>query len=258
MSGSESNAELVVAHRGHARVAPENTLAAVRGALAAGARYLEVDVQLAADGTPFLFHDRTLERLCGVRGSLGELSTGAVAALRACEPGRFGRRFADERVPSLEQLAACLAAQPAAHVYVELKRASLERFGPERVLEAVLPRLGPLIGRFTLISFDLQVLALARRCSDAPVGPVLATWAQRAEPQTRALRPDVVFCNVLRLPAEGPLDAAGGLPAPLVVYEIDEPVHARALFARGAAQVESFAVADLLRGLAAEGADGPA
>ena len=240
-------AERLVAHRGHAQVAPENTLAAVRSALAAGARFVEVDLQLAADGVPWLLHDRTLERMCGVAGSLAERDSAALAALRAGEAARFGRRFADEPLATLDGLVGLLARHPAAHVYVEVKRAALEVFGARRVLDEVLPRLAPLTGRWTLISFDLGVLQLARKVADVALGPVLEAWGQKDEPATAALEPDVIFCDVLRLPADGPL----ALPAPLVVYEIDRAEQARALFARGVARVESFAVGALLAALEA-------
>ena len=57
-----------VAHRGYTRHYPENTLIGIEAAIQAGARYVEVDVQLAADKTPILFHDRNLKRVCGVQG----------------------------------------------------------------------------------------------------------------------------------------------------------------------------------------------
>jgi glycerophosphoryl diester phosphodiesterase len=240
-------AERLVAHRGHARVAPENTLAAVSSALAAGARYVEVDVQLAADGVPHLFHDRTLERLCGVPGRLAELDSAALARLSASERGRFGSRFAKEPVATLAALVELLAAEPAAHVYVELKRASLEVFGPERMLTEVLPLLEPLAGRATLISFDLGVLELARRTSALPLGSVISSWEARTAPRTARLAPEVLLCDTELLPPTGPLAA----PAPLVIYEVADPAAARALLARGAARIETFAIGELLAALAA-------
>ncbi|MGF1546037.1 MAG: glycerophosphodiester phosphodiesterase family protein, partial [Thiotrichales bacterium] len=60
----------LVAHRGYALRYPENTLPAIEAALAAGARYVEIDVQLSADQVPVLFHDRSLMRMCEVTGAL--------------------------------------------------------------------------------------------------------------------------------------------------------------------------------------------
>jgi glycerophosphoryl diester phosphodiesterase len=47
-------------------LAPENTLAAARKGLAAGADLWELDVALSADGIPYLVHDDTLERTSNV------------------------------------------------------------------------------------------------------------------------------------------------------------------------------------------------
>ena len=70
----------LVAHRGWTRRAPENTLAALDAALGVGAGWVEVDVQLARDGVPFLFHDRTLERVTGAEGPLGARTAAELAA----------------------------------------------------------------------------------------------------------------------------------------------------------------------------------
>lgn len=51
-----------IAHRGAGRLAPENTLAAMRLGAAHGYRMFECDVKLSADGVPFLMHDTTLAR----------------------------------------------------------------------------------------------------------------------------------------------------------------------------------------------------
>ena len=59
----------IIAHRGASAVAPENTLAALREGLRAGAAGAEIDVRLSADGEVVLLHDERLERttnLCGL------------------------------------------------------------------------------------------------------------------------------------------------------------------------------------------------
>lgn len=56
---------LVIAHRGHSAAAPENSLAALDRAVAAGADVVECDVRLASDGIPVVSHDADLQRLAG-------------------------------------------------------------------------------------------------------------------------------------------------------------------------------------------------
>lgn len=236
----------LVAHRGYALRYPENTLASVAAALTAGARWVEIDVQLSRDRVPFLMHDRTLGRMCGVDQSVGDLAAREIEGLRASEPAKFGERFAGEPVASLAGFADTLARSAGVHGFIELKSASIERFGADAVLDAVLPQLEPIAQRCTLISFDGGVLARARERSALPVGPVLIDWAQLELTEVQALRPDVVFCDLSRLPASGPLRA---LDAPIAVYEVDQPRVALELAARGVAYVETFAIAEMLHAL---------
>ena len=55
----------MLAHRGLATAAPENTLLAFAKALAAGADYIETDVQVSSDGVAMISHDADLKRLTG-------------------------------------------------------------------------------------------------------------------------------------------------------------------------------------------------
>ncbi len=61
----------IIAHRGGAAHAPENTLPAFRRSLANGFTEVELDVQLSLDEVLVLFHDHTLERKTGHEGSVG-------------------------------------------------------------------------------------------------------------------------------------------------------------------------------------------
>ena len=64
---SQPDRPLIFAHRGCSSLAPENTLAALRKAKAAGAHGWELDVQLTADGQVIVQHDRGLLRVTDVR-----------------------------------------------------------------------------------------------------------------------------------------------------------------------------------------------
>ena len=58
----------LAAHRGAGKLAPENTLAALRLGYTHGYRMVEIDVKLSADGVAFLLHDATLDRTTDSRG----------------------------------------------------------------------------------------------------------------------------------------------------------------------------------------------
>ncbi|MBF8289618.1 MAG: putative glycerophosphoryl diester phosphodiesterase [Chloroflexi bacterium] len=72
---------LRLAHRGDWRVAPENTLAAMRAALAIDAcDGLEFDVRGSREGVPILLHDDTLDRVQGRPERAEALSVAELAA----------------------------------------------------------------------------------------------------------------------------------------------------------------------------------
>lgn len=71
----------VIAHRGLALEAPENTIGAFRAAVAAGATHLETDVQLTIDGVAVLSHDPDLSRLTGGEGRIDAIEAESLTAL---------------------------------------------------------------------------------------------------------------------------------------------------------------------------------
>jgi glycerophosphoryl diester phosphodiesterase len=85
----QSDRPLIFAHRGGARLAPENTMPALDNGIALGADGLEIDVQLSADGIPVVIHDTTLDRTTD--------RTGPVAALTAAELAHVDAGFRFER-----------------------------------------------------------------------------------------------------------------------------------------------------------------
>jgi glycerophosphoryl diester phosphodiesterase len=91
----------IIAHRGSPREAPENTLASFRKAHVAGARWVEFDAALTADARPVIFHDDSLERTSDGFGLMAETDFELVKQLDA--GGWFGREFAGEPVPTLEE-----------------------------------------------------------------------------------------------------------------------------------------------------------
>jgi glycerophosphoryl diester phosphodiesterase len=96
----------VQAHRGASAIAPENTLAAFRAAANAGAKWVELDVALLADGTLVVIHDVTVDRTTSGSGALGDLTHADLADLDA--GSWFDPRFADERLPTLTEVIAVL------------------------------------------------------------------------------------------------------------------------------------------------------
>ena len=61
----------LIAHRGGAGLAPENTLPAFRSSLEMGVVEVELDVQISKDDRAVLFHDRTLDEKTDLSGTVG-------------------------------------------------------------------------------------------------------------------------------------------------------------------------------------------
>lgn len=62
----------VVGHRGAAGLAPENTISAIKAAIAAGVDVVEFDVRLTKDRKLVLIHDESLERTHGIDQKVSE------------------------------------------------------------------------------------------------------------------------------------------------------------------------------------------
>jgi glycerophosphoryl diester phosphodiesterase len=99
----------VLAHRGLALDAPENTLLSFLHALSIGVTHLETDVHGSADGVAIISHDPDLKRLTGRDEKVGELTA---AELRAIDLGN-GQTFCT--------LAEALDAFPEARFNIDVK-----------------------------------------------------------------------------------------------------------------------------------------
>jgi glycerophosphoryl diester phosphodiesterase len=107
----------ITAHRGSPFKAPENTLAAINQAIEDGADYIEVDVQLTADGVPVLWHDNDMSRIFGLQERITEVRFEEIAQLDA--GSWFDESFAHERIATLAQ--ALDAVDNRAALFIDLK-----------------------------------------------------------------------------------------------------------------------------------------
>ncbi len=108
----------VTAHRGFSGRAPENTLAAFRGAIDAGCDMIELDVHLTRDKEVVVIHDDTLERTTSGRGVVAGKT---LAELQGLDAGAwFDHRFSGERIPLLSEVLAL--ARDRIRINIELKK----------------------------------------------------------------------------------------------------------------------------------------
>jgi glycerophosphoryl diester phosphodiesterase len=102
---------LNIGHRGASAYAPEHTFAAYDLALEQGADYIEIDLQMTADGVLVALHDKTLNRTAdapeGVpeRYCRGLVSKKTLEQIQMCDAGSwFSPEFAGEQIPTLEEI----------------------------------------------------------------------------------------------------------------------------------------------------------
>ena len=121
------NTPLIIGHRGASAVAPENTLAAFREAIAVGADGIEFDVRLTRDGVPVVIHDSSLRRTGGLSPRVGEMTW--LEVVKVDVGSWFSGAFANETVPSLVQLFDLFQSNSLT-LYLEMKCDSAAEYAP--------------------------------------------------------------------------------------------------------------------------------
>lgn len=121
---------IVVAHRAGARVAPENTVAALEQAIRDGAPIAEIDVQQLADGSLIVMHDSNFKRTAGEDICVWDADVEQLAAMEV--GSRFGAAYRGEKVPTLEEMLRC--AKGRIVLMIELKYTGQEDALEEAVL----------------------------------------------------------------------------------------------------------------------------
>ena len=127
---------------------PENSLPAFRAAAEAGYA-VEMDVHLTADDRLVVFHDDTLERMCGVQGVIDDFT---LAELRALRLGKT-----DCVIPTFAEALEALGGR--VPLLLEVKRGHDNRRLCALTLEALRTYTGP----YCVESFDPTIVAWFRR-----------------------------------------------------------------------------------------------
>ena len=236
---TDPDARPVIAHRGGAGRAPENTATAILGARLLGADAVELDVRLSRDGEVVVMHDPTVTRTTDGAGRVDELDASALARLDAgarftIDGGRtFPFRGRGIGVPRLADLIPALGAMP---LIIEVKVAAalaptvalLERLGAlERAIvaasshDAVAPARGGRL-RTGASTRDATMLLLA------PVRPRRLPYEVLCVPERH---------HGIPLPMRRLVARARGAGAMTHVWTVNDPARAERLWALGVAGI---------------------
>ena len=208
---------VLIAHRGAAADAPENTIAAFELALEQGADGLDLDVHLSADEHPVVIHDFTLERTTDGSGPVSALR---VRELKRLDAGGWrDRRFEGQRVQTLQEVFERF--RDRARFWLELKGgAALYPGLEERVVSTI--EIYDVVDRVLVQSFDPIALATVRSLNpEIRVGALVAQ-----DPLDPALlgpdAPDAI-CPEIGICTEKLVGAIRGAGRDCYVWTVNEP-----------------------------------
>jgi glycerophosphoryl diester phosphodiesterase len=231
----------VIAHRGGGARAPENTIEAMRLAIADGADALEFDVRLSADGEVVVIHDATVDRTTDGTGMVERLT---LAELTSFDAGfRFRQRPLDQassikhRIPTLDQV---LRSFPGIPLLIEIK-ATLAASVTRRLIEKHSAE-----DRCLIDSFSAAVLSvfrgsrIARGAGRSGIAGILA----KSFPTTGSPVPEAVsalaiprtYCGV-PLPVRRLAQTMRSARKPTHIWTVNRPEEARAMWALGASGI---------------------
>ena len=162
----------ILAHRGGGKLAPENTIAALRCGLAHGYRAVEFDVMLARDGVPVVMHDPYLGRTVAGTGNVYDYDAAELVTMDA--GAWFGAQYRGEPVPLFTQFVA-FCKEHGIWMNIEIK--------PAPGFEAAT---GKAVASLTRALFGLEI---AR--DDLREVPLLSSFSAVALAAARAAAPDL-------------------------------------------------------------------
>jgi len=159
---------LIVAHRGGAALAAENTLAAFQATATAGADAIETDVRMTRDGALVCLHDADLQRLCGDPRAVAELDLTILQGL----------------LPTVMTLDAALAASAPTGLLLDVKLT--DRTSLAEIVDRV--ERGKAVERTLLGLRSLDLVAVARSARTDIASSPFSRTRNQSRPQERPVR----------------------------------------------------------------------
>ncbi len=205
----------LIAHRGFAATAPENTIGAIQSA-AEYADAVEFDVRRCGSGELVVFHDETIDRVTDGVGRVAQLSLEELKTYTVLDSG--------ESIPTLAELLEALP--PGVEVNLEMKAPN--------IAADVLDHLEGVENRVVTTSFLLPELQAVRRLDrEQPTGLLVSRRLEH--PVTRAveLDCDVIGANYGRCLTTRLVPRAKTVDLEIHAWSIERPFVARVLGLRG-------------------------
>lgn len=122
---------MIMAHRGSSGTHPENTLAAIKEAVKAGADSIEIDVQLTQDNIPIVMHDKDVNRMTNGKGLIRSFTYEEIKKLHIKRSG--WRAVLPMKIPSFQEVLDALKETPIL-LNIELKTDEFDYPGIEKIV----------------------------------------------------------------------------------------------------------------------------
>lgn len=168
----------ILAHRGGGKLAPENTISALRCGLQHGYRAVEFDVMLSRDGVPVVMHDPYLGRTVAGSGNVYDYDAAELVQLDA--GSWFSAAYAGEPVPLFTQFVQ-FCKDNGIWMNIEIKPAP----GFEE-------RTGTVVAQLTRVLFGLEI------AQDQPaILPLLSSFSPVALAAAQRTAPDLARALLL-------------------------------------------------------------
>ena len=215
----------IVAHRGGGKLAPENTLGAIRLGASMGFKGVEFDVMLAGDGTPVVIHDETVDRTTNGKGEVSKMSYAELAGFSI---------GGTEKIPRYEDVVR-LCRELGIWANVEIKPAK----GHERATGDAVARMTSELWKGAplaplLSSFSPVALAAAQEAApELPRGGLCDKLPEDWRGVLKQLGCTAVHCNYKSLNGKLAADIHEAGYA-ILLWTVNEPAIARQLLGLGA------------------------
>lgn len=229
-----------VAHRGYPALYPENSLPGIQAAIQLGARYVETDIQLSSQLTPYLCHDDNLQRLTGHDIYLTKLKDDEIDILTIPYPNSTK----SASIPRLAAFCQLLAQYPQVTAFIEIKSESITRFGLNQTIEAILPIIDTVREQSVLISFDWEAIAQIKSRRLYKTGWVIENWTETQAIMATRLQPDYLFSSIHCLPKK--LDQLWRGSWRWIIYTVDDYNTALDYVKAGITLIETDTIGTLL------------
>jgi len=238
---------LVVAHRGGAALAPENTLAAFENALKIGVDQVECDVHVSKDGELVVMHDPDVSRTTNGTGQIGEMTLAEIKKLNAA--AKFGNAaWPEQKVSTLGELLDLVKGKASIQIEIKLAAGNARYPGIEKKVADTLYAKG-MTDKAIVISFDFPTLKDVKAIDPRVKTGALVNAQWMSSRMTKS--PEQILDEVVQATgADYFMPAAGAVSEPLVkathlrglkmgVWTVDAPQDMRRLAGFGVDAITS-------------------